>query len=248
MGIAFDNSGGASNSPVTSLSYSQTISGSNRAILVSVLFASASGGVIVSGFNVGGVFDSGSGSVSYAHGGNTWTNSLYLVVNPPTGSQSINITFSGTVFVSSWSASYTGVDQSGSGTVDNAGTDKVPTATQSTFGVTATVAGSTTCWAIASIENHTAGMSATSGVFRSGSPGGDGIFDSNGNVSGSASLAASTSGVNVPWSGVWFTIKEAVTATAPSYYGYPKGYYRRKLVGWRKSLGGILIPPQVSLA
>ncbi len=180
-------------------SYSHTIgSGSDRILFFELVWVDTTVAAIQVAYET---YVDGSG-LGWAIG-----NALYYYVAPAVGSVTIAGTLSGAVaaFVFSGESFFGAKQTSPINAFTSSKTNGVATYT---IGVTPSVAN---CWAIASIENHFQTQTATSGcVFRVGSGGGDGLFDSNGTITNGA---LHNFVVDVPnpgyWSGVMCAFEEA---------------------------------------
>ena len=172
-------------------SYAYTCSGTLLVAEVEI------GGSTLSVITYGGVAPTGtlsnlSGPASY---------SIYLAwwLNPPTGSNTLSATSA--ISVGSFvlrNASYNGV-----GSVDTTGANNLTTYSgASPFTTTALTPAASNSWLVGVMANNAVASSAGTGTyFRAGAGNGDGVFDSNGTVSGASSLQMVGAGA-VSWAGL----------------------------------------------
>lgn len=203
MAIAFDNSTASS-----SASYSHTCTGSNLILWVHVgSFTATTSSVTYNGVSMTKAVDSGLQDGAY--------NTLWYLINPATGSNTVAITVSGGSLWGSEAASYTGAKQSGQ-----------PDATNSAYQTSAPLAVSVTtvadnCWVVGGgMDKSGSGVSsAGSGTTqRSQSNNSNAIYDNNAAKTPAGSvtlnLADTAGGAHLSWVAASFAPALAATAKA----------------------------------
>ena len=112
MAIAFDSATRATTGTGTSLTFSHTVSGSNRILVVGVADNDATTGDTITGVTYNGVAMS---RISGGYGTNTdgGTVFLYYLVAPATGTHNVVVSCSSSHSLSALAASYTGAAQTG---------------------------------------------------------------------------------------------------------------------------------------
>jgi len=196
MAIAFDNStlGPGSGAAQSSLSWSHTTgSGSNRVLIVALNVGEVSSDPIT-GVTYNGVAMTRGASDYYWTGPMNWL-SIWYLVNPPSGTYTVVASCSSAYYMVGGSASYSGVAQTGF--PDNSANHAQAGATTNTVSLTT---GASNCWTAAVFADYSGtAMSAGSGTtlrqYQVASAGhfGFALTDSNGAVSGSTSLAVTSS-------------------------------------------------------
>jgi hypothetical protein len=135
MPIAFDNSA-ISSVISTSLTYSHTVSGSDRLLLVGVVFNTSADDIASVTYNgvaltkINEVYQGGFGAVQ-----------LWYLTAPDMGTNDIVITANNTYFIIGMSGSYTGVDQSNP--IDTSDTSELTSTTVHDASITTTL---DNCW------------------------------------------------------------------------------------------------------
>lgn len=169
MPIAFDAANGAAQASVSSLTFSLTVSGTERIILC--------GAVIDSGDNITGITYAGDSLTQIAKVQFPNKNAfcyLYYLIAPATGTNNVVISSSTTTVIWGQAASYTGVKQSGQPDANATNT----TTTTSITGTVTTVADN--CWAIMFGQCDNDSLTAQSGTtIRSSSGSNTAISDGN---------------------------------------------------------------------
>ncbi len=212
MAIAIDAIGGGQQLSSNTLSFSHTSAGSNRFFLIEVLVGDAGvGPVLSSAVTVGGVSATQLSEVTSSSGALFIANSLWYLVAPLVGAQTVIVTAAASVTViDARSATYTGVDQNDY--FKGQSGDFVNGSTTFSNTVTATVPN---CWGVAAVENAFVEQIATSGcVFRSGIGGGGGLFDSNGVIVDSVPTTfnyETNPSTSVNWTGIMVALNPAAS-------------------------------------
>lgn len=191
-GIQFDASAAASGSTGGSANtWSHTCTGSNRLLIVVLTGPPDSGAYSGNAVTYNGISMTEIGHTAVDNGTGDWYVSMWYLLNPASGTNTVS--FTGSNNLAGSSASYTGVNQSGqpdgSATANSAGS----AVTTKTF--TSTVTASN-CWQILGFRAMTAGWSAGAGTLlrQNSNNSYNQILDSNGTVgTGSQSLIATGS-------------------------------------------------------
>ena len=111
MAIAYDNATGGNANPATSLTFSHTTSGSDRALFVGVV----SNDTVtddVTGVTYGGVSMTRLIAITTTNSGLRATY-IYYLLNPASGANNVVISVSASTYIDGVAVSYTGVKQSG---------------------------------------------------------------------------------------------------------------------------------------
>lgn len=189
MSIAFDASSSGDTGSSTSLTFSHTCTGTQRALFVSVIGATTPGNI--SSVTYGSVAMT---QIDSVEGNGSRYIYLFYLKNPASGANNVVITPTSASFMSAVSASYTGVSQTT--TPDNHTTNSNNGTSPITTSIT-TVADN--CWTIMAI--HCEGGTATASTgstlrVKDGTFNSPAIFDSNGVVhpAGSTSMTVTTTG------------------------------------------------------
>lgn len=173
MLLNFDAASGGTQLAGTSLTYSQTCTGSNLILFVGVGVESASD--IVTGVTYNGVamtrvptngFQTGNGESAY----------LYYLINPPTGAHNVVVSTNTSTDIRSSSASYVGSRQINQPDASNKNT-LAGTPGSITTSVTTTV---DNCWLVSYCQSNSGALSAGTGTTSRNASATQSIGDSNG--------------------------------------------------------------------
>lgn len=202
MPIALDTSSASTLKSGVTTSWSHTCTGSNLALLIGFFGDTTD---IVTGVTYGGI------SLTLIDKkqvpGDRFIY-LYGLLNPATGSNSVVVTASGSIFMDGIAASYTGVKQSG--LPDAETTASASSANSLTTSLTtATDLAWTVLFSKTSGGDPTAGTGATVRQHENGV----GFFDSNGTITPAGPTSMQVTGSNVNFATVMAAIAPAITAT-----------------------------------
>lgn len=202
-GTPFDQSGAG-----TGASNTETINtGANLMVGMEIELVSTGGSDCFTNASIGGVNYTGLIKRPSTATANGYTYFLWWFA-PPNGSQTVASAFSCNVNFSQRTAMYSGVAAQAPVT-DNTSTSAA-NVTFNTADVTPCASGS---WLVGTMENSAASITAGTGTFfRVGSPNGDGLFDSNGTVSGASHLQGTSS--SHPWTGLVASFSPSVCGAA----------------------------------
>lgn len=180
MAIAFDTSTSYFSNSGTSHSWSHTTSGTDRILWVNVMNSS---GVSISSVTYNGV-----GMTNAVNSGASQRNTLFYLVNPASGSNTVTVTLASSSYCYTNSASYTGAEQSGQPDATNGQNSSTATLTTS---VTTT---DDNCWTVlgarqASTGNTSAGTGTTQ---REAHAGYTQFYDSNAAITPAGSTSLQT--------------------------------------------------------
>lgn len=152
MAINFDISTGTAVSATNPLTWSHTCTGSDLILWVTVYRGVAG---TISGVTYNGVSMTNVSSLAVV----AQEVSLWYLIAPATGSNTVSVTGSGTAQIGGVSASYTGAKQSGQ--PDNSGTNTITLSSPNTINVTSVA---DNCWFVTAAFDNFAGLSAGTGA------------------------------------------------------------------------------------
>lgn len=202
--IAFDTvNGGASVNPGTSVSWTHTMGTGAHGLLLVAVFSTSGGSDDVTGATYDGVAMSLLGSRVQVPG-DRWM-SLWGLLAPATGANTVVVSASSSGVIAGSSISYTGVEQSG---LPDASTTNTASATQSIS--TALTPAANNCWIVNYSKGGTSGTDSVIGptVIRVSSQGGFFLSDTNGPVSGGSPITTgwANTGANGNWASIVISI------------------------------------------
>lgn len=226
LAIAFDASAATATGFATSINWTHTCTGSNRAFFEGIMGPPNSGGYVAPTGTYNGVSVSSINSVSVDNSTSDWYLTLFGLLAPATGSNTVNAS-QATSVAEACSVSYTGVLQSGfpdGNASQNSGGSNVNT---KTFTETTTAAN---CWQVLYVRWMTGVTSAGTGAtFRvTGQGPYTSFYDSNGPLSAGSNSMTINNTTTTKAGGVIASFAPAVTgpANVKTVDGLPIGSVR----------------------